>query len=195
MVNGVTCCADAPCVERAGVTGQRRAASVIHIRALAVPSMFPEALQERLSELPYPVACIVAPPEAVAPTYGDTALGDTLVVVGGQKMGVVPKGTPDLAHTILGLLRASLGGGQRRSEGWEAQDDASDPFEILGISPAASFEQVRAAWRARLAEYHPDKYMQAGAKIRTVAADESRRVNAAYAVIASQAKNKPLRQV
>ena len=198
MAKGVICCADAQCVQLAGAgsAGQRRAASIIHVRALAVPSMFPAALQREIEALPYSVACIVAPPEAVAPAYGVAAMGDTLVIVGGRKMGVVPHGATDLVSAAMGLLSASLGsalgGGQAQ---WEDDADNADPFEVLGVSPVASFEQVRAAWRARLAEYHPDKYAKAGAKIRTVAADESRRLNAAYARIAAHAKNKPVTEV
>ncbi len=197
MAQAVTCCVDAQSVRRVGASAAspRTATVVIHVRALALPSMFPAALQQAVSVLPYPVTCAVAPPEAVV-AYGPCALGDSVVVVGGQKMGLVPAEAPDLVSAVFGLLAASVGSGLGRDPGtnWD-NDEAADPFELLGVSPCAPFEQVRAAWRARLAEYHPDKYAQAGSKIRTLAADESRRLNAAYARIAAAAKNKPLREV
>jgi DnaJ like chaperone protein len=151
--------------------------------------MFPSTLSASLMALPFSVACLVAPPEALLPNFGAASMGDTLVIVNGRLVGLLPAETPDLPSAVFGLLRASLSPwlGQpnaERADAWSS-DDAADPFEVLGVSPADPFERVRAAWRARLAEYHPDRYAQAGAKIRAVAEDESRRLNAAFARIAA----------
>lgn len=192
MVKGVICCPDAASLRVAGAGFGSKpgpAALVVHVRALALPSMFPNDLQQRLTNLPYPIACAVASPEAAGLGLGPCTLGDTLVVIGGQRVGMVPRHTPDLPAAVIALLHVGWGIAKPRAgfEAWEGEDEdvPNDPFEILGVSPGAAFEDVRAAWRARLAEYHPDKYAQAGPKIRAVAADESRRLNAAYARIAA----------
>jgi DnaJ-domain-containing protein 1 len=39
---------------------------------------------------------------------------------------------------------------------------------------------VRAAWRLRLAEYHPDRFAAAGEKIKRMAESESQKINAAF---------------
>lgn len=220
MVKGVICCADAQSLRRAeDGMGRGRlhvAATVVHVRALALPTMFPEDVRDAVARLPYAVACVVAPPEAAALLFGPVALGETVVVVGGERVGLIARGTPELPAAVTGALAAVLGGGrngydEERLHGWPGRQSSSpraalndlehedegnaDPFEVLGIGPEASFDQVRAAWRARLAEYHPDKYAQAGVKIRAVAADESRRLNAAYARIAAQAGKRPLPKV
>ena len=185
MGNGVTCCSDARSVQR--IT-ERASAAVVRVRALAVPSMFPTALAEALLALPFSVVCIVAPPEALRPQYGKPAMGDTLVVVNGLLVGAVPGETADVLSAVFGLLRVSISPwlGQPNAERDAWSDNANDdPFDVLGVSPGDPFESVRAAWRARLAEYHPDRYAQAGIKIRAVAEDESRRLNAAFARIAA----------
>jgi DnaJ-domain-containing protein 1 len=59
-----------------------------------------------------------------------------------------------------------------------------DPFAVLGIPATADFDEVHAAWRQRLAEYHPDRFQKAGEKIRRLALSETERLNAAYQAIA-----------
>ena len=172
------------------------AATLVHVRALALPTMFPDEVRVAVTRLPYPVACVVAPPEAATLLYGAVSLGDTLVVVGGERVALITRHELDLAAAVSGALQAALGvraGLRAWSDGEDAAD--VDPFEVLGVGPDATFDEVRAAWRARLMEYHPDKYVHAGAKIKAVAADESRRLNAAYARIAAQAQQRPLPKV
>lgn len=162
--------------------------------------MFPAPLLQAMSALPFSVACVVAAPEAIPASAAAPDLGDTLVIVNGQVMGTIPSETADVVAAVFGVLRVSLSPwlGQAKQgdlNDWASQAYDDDPFEVLGVSPADPFEKVRAAWRARLAEYHPDKYAQAGAKIRAVAADESQRLNAAFARIAAQRGARPLPKV
>jgi len=195
---GVIGCSNAKALQRV-VQRADISAAVIRVRALAVASMFPSTLSASLLALPFSVACLVAPPEAIFPQFGTAAMGDTLVIVNGRLVGLLPAETPDLLAAVFGLLRASLSPwlgkpNAERADAW-SNDEAADPFEVLGVTSAAPFESVRAAWRARLAEYHPDRYAQAGAKIRAVAEDESRRLNAAFARIAAQQGGRKLPDV
>ena len=59
---------------------------------------------------------------------------------------------------------------------------ADDPYVVLGVAPDAPAEAVRAAWRAILAEIHPDRATSRGlpAEYIEAAQERSAAVNAAY---------------
>jgi hypothetical protein len=63
--------------------------------------------------------------------------------------------------------------------------DAFDPHAILGVSGAASWDEVKAAYHARAKIYHPDRYTTAElpAEVRDYLASMARRVNAAFAAL------------
>ena len=50
-----------------------------------------------------------------------------------------------------------------------------DPYEVLGLSPGASDEEVKKAYRALAKKYHPD--LNPGDK---VAEEKMKEINAAY---------------
>ncbi len=50
----------------------------------------------------------------------------------------------------------------------------------LNLGPDATATEIRGAYRRKIAEHHPDKVAQLGDKIRSVAEEESKRINAAY---------------
>lgn len=53
-------------------------------------------------------------------------------------------------------------------------------FRILEVSESASPEQVVAAYKHKISQYHPDKVAQMGAEIRELAEAKSKQINAAY---------------
>lgn len=53
-------------------------------------------------------------------------------------------------------------------------------FAILGVEQSASIEQVRAAYRTRIKQSHPDRLHGVSPAIRTFAEDETKRLNAAF---------------
>lgn len=57
------------------------------------------------------------------------------------------------------------------------------PHEVLGVSPDASRQEVRRAWKARALEYHPDRVANLGKKLQQLAEEETRSINAAYDLI------------
>ena len=76
-----------------------------------------------------------------------------------------------------------------RDEHGESKSSSSktpDNFEILGISKTASRQEVRTAYLHRMAEYHPDKVASLGPKLRELAEQESKAINAAYEAIMAE---------
>jgi len=61
-----------------------------------------------------------------------------------------------------------------------------DPYVMLGLAPGASFDEVRAAYRALVKAYHPDRHMAEGTPPEFIRVAEHRMaaINAAYAAIA-----------
>ena len=52
----------------------------------------------------------------------------------------------------------------------------ADPFDVLGISPEASFEEIRLAWRALVKMNHPDQLVARGVPREAVKLAEARLV-------------------
>lgn len=65
-----------------------------------------------------------------------------------------------------------------------------DPYVILGVLPDASDAEVRAAWRAQLAEAHPDRARSRGlpSEFIEVAEAKAAAINAAYDTIVRERK-------
>ena len=57
---------------------------------------------------------------------------------------------------------------------------AQSPYEVLGVRPGASQEEIQAAYRRLVQEYHPDKVADLGQELRDVAERRMKEINAAY---------------
>ncbi len=80
---------------------------------------------------------------------------------------------------------AREGGGQdERQRSSRAQAEASkssfDPYEILGIDASASEEEIHAAYRTRMHEYHPDKVAHLGEELQKLAHRKAVEIQQAY---------------
>lgn len=53
-----------------------------------------------------------------------------------------------------------------------------DPYKVLGVSPNATDDEIRSAYRALAKKYHPDNYVNS--PIADVAAEKMKEINAAY---------------
>ncbi len=63
---------------------------------------------------------------------------------------------------------------------------STDPWTVLGIAPGAPPREVQRAFRARMAEYHPDKVAALGAELRELAEAKSKSITEAYAALTSR---------
>ena len=62
----------------------------------------------------------------------------------------------------------------------EASESPSDPYEVLGIDSAASAEEIQAAYKARMHEYHPDKVSHLGEELQKLAHRKAVEIQQAY---------------
>ena len=60
------------------------------------------------------------------------------------------------------------------------------PYEILGVSPSASDDEIKQAYRALVKKYHPDNY--AGSPLADLASEKMSEINSAYDTITEQRK-------
>ena len=63
---------------------------------------------------------------------------------------------------------------------------AFDPFEVLGVRPNSTREQIRTAYREQVARYHPDKHR--GNPLEDLAAAKLVEINRAYEILCDDAK-------
>ena len=52
--------------------------------------------------------------------------------------------------------------------------------QTLGVAPSATREQITAAYRGKISQYHPDKVAKLGPEIRALAEQKSAQINLAY---------------
>jgi len=69
---------------------------------------------------------------------------------------------------------------------------STDPYEVLGVSPDATLEDVKQAYRQRMQEYHPDRFAQAELpeELTTLANDMASRITNAYQKLSEQLTRK-----
>lgn len=63
----------------------------------------------------------------------------------------------------------------------------NDPYKILGVSPDASDEEIKKAYRVLARKYHPDKYRDSD--LADLAGEKMKEVNAAYEEIKTMRAN------
>jgi hypothetical protein len=54
------------------------------------------------------------------------------------------------------------------------------PYQVLGINEGASAEQIKAAYRKQMADYHPDRVAHLGKELQDVARKKAVEINHAY---------------
>ncbi|HHV32094.1 MAG TPA: DnaJ domain-containing protein [Clostridiales bacterium] len=64
----------------------------------------------------------------------------------------------------------------------------SDPYKVLGVSPTATDEEIKSAYRELAKKYHPDNY--SGSPIADLASEKMKEINEAYDAIVSERKQR-----
>ena len=68
----------------------------------------------------------------------------------------------------------------------------NDPYKTLGVTPAASDDEIKKAYRALAKKYHPDKYRDSD--LAELADEKMKEINAAYEQIQQERANGGARQ-
>ena len=71
-----------------------------------------------------------------------------------------------------------------------AQQGWKSPYEILGIGTSATPAEIKAAYRRRIREYHPDKVAALGLELRALAEEKTKLIVEAYARLTDSAPRK-----
>ena len=64
----------------------------------------------------------------------------------------------------------------------------TDPYKVLGVSPSATDDEIKKAYRDLARKYHPDKYQDSD--LADLASEKMKEVNAAYEQIQSERANR-----
>ncbi len=69
--------------------------------------------------------------------------------------------------------------GNTRTEG-RSKTASKDPYEILGLKPGASSEEIHNAYREAVKRYHPDRVSHLGEEFKELAAEKFVEIQRAY---------------
>lgn len=69
---------------------------------------------------------------------------------------------------------------QESREEPKREQPKKSPYEILGVLPTASFEEIKRAYRDQSQQYHPDKVNHLGEELKEVANRKFKEINQAY---------------
>jgi len=92
------------------------------------------------------------------------------------------------ANSRQGKPSSDAGHSQHGSQSQHDAGGPGRPYEpfgprwatVLGVQPSATRDEISAAYKRKISEYHPDKVTRMGKEIRELAEKRSKEINAAY---------------
>jgi uncharacterized membrane protein YkvA (DUF1232 family) len=63
---------------------------------------------------------------------------------------------------------------------WNQREETQDPYTILGITPSATMEEIKRAYRVQARRYHPDKVSHLGEEFQALAHKKFQEIQWAY---------------
>lgn len=101
-------------------------------------------------------------------------------VVGSKK----PPSVNDMPEPNESSYQETMGGQSHTNQKTQEKPPAGNPnqawYEVLVVSKSASLEEVQAAYRSLIRQYHPDKVAALGEELRELAERKSKAINKAY---------------
>lgn len=68
----------------------------------------------------------------------------------------------------------------RRNQPESSDERESTWYDVLGVNPQASAEEIHRAYRVKIGKYHPDKVAQMGPELQILAGEMTQKINVAY---------------
>ena len=95
---------------------------------------------------------------------------------------------PSDLRVVRGTDARGYVGGQDTGDKEGARQTGFDPYEVLGVRRGATPDEIRAAYRARIKEYHPDQVERLGPELRNLAKKKTQEINRAFEVLSRAAR-------
>ena len=84
-----------------------------------------------------------------------------------------------IVHIVLQKSQAAKSKPEHDPTPRRAQQTAAW-YEVLKVAPSASADEIKAAYRKQMEQYHPDRVAHLGEELRNLAEDRTKEINAAY---------------
>jgi DnaJ like chaperone protein len=106
-------------------------------------------------------------------------------------MSLEPEYIAAIICAVIGYAVVSfLMRGSRSSDGEKKQDQSDTKsgtkilqwFEVLEVSPSASIDEIKLAYRKKISGYHPDRVASLAQELRELAEERSKAINEAYRI-------------
>ena len=80
-------------------------------------------------------------------------------------------------------IRDTAQGREKSREALPRMSTLDEAYQLLGVAPTVSLEELKLAYKQKIAKWHPDKVSHMAQEIRDLAASTTSRLNVAYQLI------------